>query len=1244
MALPKPSPGLLPADNYLRFGRAFDAIDTLDTSTADIARALSALQQAVGGKADASAVADLLARILRIYAGLYPAERPGDTPVAFTASRAGGDPDTLPPLDTAVYPIRVVGDGLGVEVSGSREVWERTLHAAETTRLWRGRWRYVRTAPSQDPSGDSIVALVQWYGADRSPIGSPVQVDAATPAVGTPREFSAFIGISGATGVTVSRPGGAVYFRVGLKSYGVEGRTVLTDLHASDVSDIDDAIRRLVPPDALPALSARIDDLYIALDQISGEVVEARGSYDKLATRLLAQDQKDIDLGTQLDTVSQEIVAGRGGNASLAARLNGLDASVAAAAQAAITSGEITFDTLTTDGAAASGAVLVPNFAYSAWEIDVPAGQTGQFSYLAPLVSFSPEQIRALVGTTLVLTAVFDATADFLRDKPISTDAVRVFRASAGFVNGGVVRSTKQVGNKIVRVCSYSPTADDLRIGVLAQIGSTSTANAHVLRISSVTWDVETTDLATTGADLMLAQRLARELPGIGPVYDDLVALPQYRNGGAPLFAGQPPGFGFKIPANATGQNTLAQFRLNLEPTDTAVMAGRTVMMAAAFSTSSLPTRALTVGMITYVPGGGTRQPAVTVLGNVQISTFRRLIIFTFVMTGDEIGIAPYFASLSSAATSSDETFTLTELSARLVASPNDVLTLAEENARIAARRLARKAAVAYPQQADTYAVRLVVKADTTGDFLTPKAAMDSITDASPTKRYEILICPPQQGGLEYYDTLNLEHKNWVDMRGTDRQLCWLRGYQAPNTPLDQVSANSTINIAATGRLFNLRVTGQNLRYPVHSETNGTIPDRDQQVIDCYLENFGNQEVRDYVTSQGGDPNQVFATSSPWGFGNSSGQTVTIKRSTLKGSNGFYIHTNKDFDRPSYTRLEDNRLICNYDGGPGIVFAPLGSGRGDTLEMIGNEVGGGILFAPIPWLTDDPALQIADRAYLQVITGYGNTPMAYDRIDDGARALRIESASTGASSAIVVGGNAVAAMLGRVVTDRSGGGLPGAQYGTWEVAGVAYGVAGIAGLTTLGRRLGDCRTTPKPLTVRVDGGTTYTVTFNQNHTNQDNPTVLGIINGVLGSAATASLMDVTERWRPRFRDEETEVWNGGTAAIRRKRAVAYLSSQRTCRPMTASDPASAFAGIAYDDIPPGATGRVKTRGLVRASVDLVRSDSAAFVRDDSFGLDANGLWVKNAATPLLWAVNQQDVALPDLGRIAALRDQLNSQF
>ncbi len=293
------------------------AVDTLTNSVASLSQALAGkigqtafdnLVSTVNGKAAQSALNDLRDLLFCINAGVYPSERPGDTPTAFTASRAGGDPGALAPLDTSLYPIRAVADGLGVEVTNSREVWERTLHAVESGQLWRARWRYLRTRLAQDPQGDAIALLIQWYTASKGLLGNPVTFYSNAPALNAVNERIGFVGLPGVTGVDplLERPIGGVYFRLGYKAFGNEALSVLTGLRAVDVSDIDDAIKRLVPDDALPNLSARIDEL---IADLSAEEMARRAEDLALDQEIgavdVASQARDTVLGTLIGTVDQ---------------------------------------------------------------------------------------------------------------------------------------------------------------------------------------------------------------------------------------------------------------------------------------------------------------------------------------------------------------------------------------------------------------------------------------------------------------------------------------------------------------------------------------------------------------------------------------------------------------------------------------------------------------------------------------------------------------------------------------------------------------------------------------------------------------------------------------------------------------------------------------------------------------------------------------------------------------------------
>ncbi|WP_264047465.1 SGNH/GDSL hydrolase family protein [Methylobacterium flocculans] len=205
-----------------------------------------------------TAVADLLQRIRRINAGLYPALRPGDNPSAFSGSFDKGNPDDLAPLSDADYPLQVVDDGLGRDLFATRDIWERALHPVGGGELWRARWSYQRRANSSDPSNDSVQRFVFWYGPDRSPL-SATEVGSEAPVIASgSRAFSQIIGSNLAIEGALEPPPGAAYFRIGIRAYGLEQRTTVTDLGAVEITDALQVLLDLIPPDSAPALAAAL--------------------------------------------------------------------------------------------------------------------------------------------------------------------------------------------------------------------------------------------------------------------------------------------------------------------------------------------------------------------------------------------------------------------------------------------------------------------------------------------------------------------------------------------------------------------------------------------------------------------------------------------------------------------------------------------------------------------------------------------------------------------------------------------------------------------------------------------------------------------------------------------------------------------------------------------------------------------------------------------------------------------------
>ena len=198
-----------------------------------------------------------------------------------------------------------------------------------------------------------------------------------------------------------------------------------------------------------------------------------------------------------------------------------------------------------------------------------------------------------------------------------------------------------------------------------------------------------------------------------------------------------------------------------------------------------------------------------------------------------------------------------------------------------------------------------------------------------------------------------------------------------------------------------------------------------------------------------------------------------------------------------------------------------------------------------------------------------------------------------------VSGTAADAISTRAFIETAGDvGLAGSAR-SWgcvqETVGV--GPARDVFITALGKRLGDCTAVPKQMTVIVDRGlpseATIAVTFDQDYRAWTNVEVLAAINDALVGHAVAAEYDVEGRYRPFFADEERQLRNTSATTILMGMALATdEGGARTVRPMTASDPIDSFVGVAWEDVRPGAYGRVKSGGWL-PTTDLLRADGGS---------------------------------------------------
>lgn len=247
------------------------------------------------------------------------------------------------------------------------------------------------------------------------------------------------------------------------------------------------------------------------------------------------------------------------------------------------------------------------------------------------------------------------------------------------------------------------------------------------------------------------------------------------------------------------------------------------------------------------------------------------------------------------------------------------------------------------------------------------------------------------------------------------------------------------------------------------------------------------------------------------------------------------------------------------------------------------------------------------------------TPVGFVSNNRG-KALKITSASTGATSTVRVSGTAADVIFGvdgLPVYRDGGGGLQGYAYGYWDISGILTAPSGTTENTavnnTLGTRLGDCSTTNKTLTVTVDGGTPINIVFSTNLTAATNATIIATINTALGAAAVAAEYLVSQgETYPQAPDREAYLINDGTVGIPRWAPVKYGANQRAVQITTTSDAATAFVGVALEPIPPGKSGRILTEGRLR--YDQMRGISSGFAYGQAISLSstADGSFEKSS--------------------------------
>lgn len=427
------------------------------------------------------------------------------------------------------------------------------------------------------------------------------------------------------------------------------------------------------------------------------------------------------------------------------------------------------------------------------------------------------------------------------------------------------------------------------------------------------------------------------------------------------------PEWGVLIPAGQSGATSIIQARFRLTETPDN---GDQLVLSMVLATSTpftrfdnfaafLQIRRTDNSVITPSP-----EQAVVSVSNVAGD---RVITFTYTTVGNELELMPVAQMLNTAATTVAESIYLRQLTLRQPSDANGLQTGTDRAfAFLTAKTLEKAQDQAVSLLASDYTVTLTVK-PTGGDFTHPKLALDSITDAGPTKRYKIEVYPGT-----YAEYAEWHPKDYVDIEGNGRKDQQIITYENPdNASAATIQNTSTMWLDSITTLKNLTIRIKNGRYAIHRETNGQRTGIKSRIINCVVEHLGNASATN---------GSAWPIDSQYGVGagNSPGEIYEDRGSVFRGPGaGFSFHNSNAgaYTIGSTVDLEGCRFEATASGRPDIRVKNVSPGAGDRVRLVGNTLAK-LDYGDAEWPAVTPGDMTSDRAVF-AIDGYGNTAFTF---------------------------------------------------------------------------------------------------------------------------------------------------------------------------------------------------------------------------------------------------------------------------
>ena len=223
----------------------------------------------------------------------------------------------------------------------------------------------------------------------------------------------------------------------------------------------------------------------------------------------------------------------------------------------------------------------------------------------------------------------------------------------------------------------------------------------------------------------------------------------------------------------------------------------------------------------------------------------------------------------------------------------------------------------------------IVVDINGSGDYVSLRDALESITDASEFKRYEVLIKEGTYNIRSYYTDAewSVEGNSFIGLVVPDYVTLIGLGNKEnvilTASDTTQRTYISTLNLSNTCGLKNLSIKADGLRYTIHDDFASTKNNGYERLVEnCYF--YGVNLKLNYT----------------YGCGIKQGANFVFKNcvfETVGAIPGLLIHNNVGWDKESYVRVENCRFIPysqNYNNNKGILFSSLGTNSKFTYATI----------------------------------------------------------------------------------------------------------------------------------------------------------------------------------------------------------------------------------------------------------------------------------------------------------------------